>query len=674
LLLLTAATLAAEPVDMVVLLDTSTSMLPYYQDLVEYLIGGILRDYLRFGDTFHLIAFAGNSTVEIIQDMGTTEDIEAVLRHILLIHPLGQYTDLVRGFRFLHAYVQRLPEDSRKTILVMTDGKHEPPPGSEYDLNVDAVRAELFETARTIRRQGWEVRLLRLPSGESALGLQDTLPSIEVPTENEIPDQDERIADAVDSQDRSQRGPAEPEAAREAAPTAGPGPDAGSAEPSDETAPPPRSEQPVEHEPAEQPDAETPQQPEPSGEAPPADTDAAEPGPAEDSQSQEGPESEPPAVTDGGDLPAESELAEQPPADSSDAQDEPSDGDRQEPEPTPERDKQAEDRRETEDTRQPEDGHLPELSEELDAPLVEYDEDRHEELTSEALGIPQITFPGDLGSVGLQFDVPLGVRNVSGDRISLTLTRMEWDGTNILRRPAAVSVRPKGTATLPAPIALPADTSPGARTIRVRLTFRNDVRVSPTTGELSFVLQVPDDESAVSPDLLRYLWIGLLALVILAAVAAFFLLARRAMDRRGKSAGKKAETLPQIYYHEGEIVRPIEMRVVGQNPNVGMRNIHTLRPGTRLSVGGRNDAFLIFLVRVPGHVAELRFDGTVYTFVPIKPEFFPQLTAPLPSFLGQPISLLSKDGRRLTLYFREWVSPLQELNRIMHLTDRPGRH
>lgn len=684
LLLLTAATLVAEPVDMVVLLDTSTSMLPYYEDLVEYLIRGILRDYLRFGDTFHLIAFAGDSTVEIIQDMGTTEDIEAVLRHILLIHPLGPYTDLVRAFRFLHAYVQRLPEQSRKTILVMTDGRHEPPPGSPYDLDADAVRSELFETARTIRRQGWEVRLLRLPSGDEALGLQDSLPPIQVPPDDEIPDQQERLAEALEPENGAVPEADEPDAGTEGLPSSEPGPAAPPQEPTDDAAPSPETaaaeddsklapeaQQRESREPAEQPATET-AEPSPSAEAAPDDVQPAEPGPGVGPAAQPESETQEPPADDGQapqEAPGPTDTAE-PPAEGreplpSEDQEQPSAPDRPEPatQPTGEGT--------TEGDGQTEEDHLPELSEELDAPLLDYDEDRQEELTSEALGIPQVTFPGDLGSVHRRFIVPLGIRNFSDERISLTLTRMEWEDTNILRRSSSVSVQPGASATLRAPVALPTDTAPGARTIRVRLTFRNDLRVSPSTGELTFVLQVPE-EPAVSPDLLRSVWIGLLALVILAALVVFFLLARRAADRRGRPAAQKAETLPQVYYHEGKLHRPIEMRVVGQNPNVGMRNIHTLRPGARLSVGGRGDAFLIFLVRVPGHVAELRFDGTVYTFVPVKPEFFPELSAPLPSFLGQPITLLSKDGRRLTLYFREWISPLEELNRIMHLTDRPG--
>jgi hypothetical protein len=249
---------------------------------------------------------------------------------------------------------------------------------------------------------------------------------------------------------------------------------------------------------------------------------------------------------------------------------------------------------------------------------------------------------------------------------------MQWDDTNILRRPASVTVPPDASTSLRAPVALPEGTRAGEHTITVRLVFRDDERVSPSTGELSFTLQIPQ-EPAGSSQLLRFVWIGLLAILILAALVAFFFLARRATERRKGGGAGQAETLPQVYYHEGELRRPIEMRVVGQNPKVGMRNIHTLRPGTRLSVGGRKDAFFIFLVRVPGHVAELRFDGNVYTFVPTKPEFFPELSAPLPSFLGQPITLLSKDGRRLTLYFREWISPLEEVNRIMHLADKPGR-
>ena len=45
----------AGPMDLVVVLDTSASMSSSYRETSDYLIGPFLREFLRIGDTFHLI-------------------------------------------------------------------------------------------------------------------------------------------------------------------------------------------------------------------------------------------------------------------------------------------------------------------------------------------------------------------------------------------------------------------------------------------------------------------------------------------------------------------------------------------------------------------------------------------------------------------------------------------
>ena len=124
--------------------------------------------------------------------------------------------------------------------------------------------------------------------------------------------------------------------------------------------------------------------------------------------------------------------------------------------------------------------------------------------------------------------------------------------------------------------------------------------------------------------------------------------------------GRPAAQLPPL----------IEMRVSYQNPHVGFRNVRRLLPGTTRSVGGGASSYLVFLVKVPRRIGELRNDGGTYTFTTLRPEFFPTLTGPLKDCLGRDIPLTGAKGQRHTIIFREWVSVLDEINALMRSVRR----
>jgi hypothetical protein len=101
---------------------------------------------------------------------------ENLLRHrgvvsrVLLLSPLGKYTDLVAALKYLYEYTEDLSLQSRKTILILTDGIHDPPQGS---LNADGSKAreETNRIAQDIRKEGWDVNLLEYPlSGQTQAG------------------------------------------------------------------------------------------------------------------------------------------------------------------------------------------------------------------------------------------------------------------------------------------------------------------------------------------------------------------------------------------------------------------------------------------------------------------------------------------------------------------------
>ena len=163
-----------------------------------------------------------------------------------------------------------------------------------------------------------------------------------------------------------------------------------------------------------------------------------------------------------------------------------------------------------------------------------------------------------------------------------------------------------------------------------------------------------------------FVGLGILGLVCLALLG---LLIHRLVERgMSGSAGAAAPS-----YREIEPGEPaVEMVVEGQNRKIGTRNVRVIPKGGSRSVGGGRSAFVIFAYPTKPGIAELVRRGDDYAFKPVKTEYC-ESDHTVESCLNQPITVLSSVGRKVTVWFQRYVSPLERINRIMHLTDKPGR-
>ena len=114
--------------------------------------------------------------------------------------------------------------------------------------------------------------------------------------------------------------------------------------------------------------------------------------------------------------------------------------------------------------------------------------------------------------------------------------------------------------------------------------------------------------------------------------------------------------------------------VEDQNVNIGRRNIHLIKQGNTYTVGGEKSDFLIFLVPLPPHIGEIHYDGANCTFIPKKPEFFPDIgSEPVPDCIGKTIRVISERKYELTFRFEQFEDPLISLNRLLNSIDVPQR-
>ncbi len=167
----------AQQLDMIVLLDISESVFPIFDDLVGHLIQDTLTNHLRMGDYFHLITFADSPKIEVSQKIEAGDQAEEIVTYLLLLQPLGKYTDFISALKYLFHYTADLPSGREKVILVLTDGIHDPPPGSHFNRPEDEVKEELAKTTERIRSRGWDVRIMALPDERQGdkTNLLDTL-------------------------------------------------------------------------------------------------------------------------------------------------------------------------------------------------------------------------------------------------------------------------------------------------------------------------------------------------------------------------------------------------------------------------------------------------------------------------------------------------------------------
>lgn len=159
------------PIDLVVALDTSSSMHGSYKAVTEYAVGPLLKEFLRIGDTFHLIGFSGVPRTELSRQIEGSGDIETIIGRVLLMYPLDPHTDFVSALEYVRSYLADLPESRSKIVVFISDGEHAPAPGSPYaGISAEALNAKIDDSTARLKGNGWTFYFVKVPfSGDSPL-------------------------------------------------------------------------------------------------------------------------------------------------------------------------------------------------------------------------------------------------------------------------------------------------------------------------------------------------------------------------------------------------------------------------------------------------------------------------------------------------------------------------
>ena len=543
-----AASVSAANIDLVVMIDTSESMFPYFDDVTNYLIQDLLTAKLHAGDTFHLLSFSSTPELEISLAINSESAAQQAFGRILLLHALGRYTDLVAALQFLGSYVKELPETNPKQIILITDGVNDPPPGSPNKADPAVVQAAIVNAASAMRREGWTFNILKVPP---------------------------------------------------------------------------------------------------------------QPAPGEEGEKS----------------------------------------------------------------------YLADIAQALGVTIVPYKVNDSGNLTGRTTGFPDLSFPPALGKVGTVFTAPFHIKNWKTEPIIVKLSSIQSDGVELLQQHVSVPVPATGEAILNATIRLPLSYPKGDHQASIQLLFDDDPRISPTSGTLSFTYTGKGGLPIPRLTFLYVLYIILGLGVIYLLIRLFLYMRNKLSEapitgiargqamragavpvsalvsapahggRKLSSAGARAQAsathtpkrislmsvpsstispdhvrptvasirraIPRQPMQQAELPPLIEMRVDLQNHRVGFRNVHRISSGSARTVGGRFSSYLVFLVQVPAGIGEIRNVDGKYVFTPLRPEMFPALSGPLDDCLETDIPFVGPKGREMVLHFRQWVSPLEEINKLM---------
>ena len=150
--------------EIVILMDTSGTILPYYEDINNRVLSEINDKFVRKGDTVHVLSFNADARYEMSQKINSEKDMSRVVSRFLLLYQLGKSSDFLTGLQYARQYGSNLPDTKEKILIIISDGIFNPPESSPYkNYTDDQIKNEIGLLAGSIRKKGWKVYYVKLP-------------------------------------------------------------------------------------------------------------------------------------------------------------------------------------------------------------------------------------------------------------------------------------------------------------------------------------------------------------------------------------------------------------------------------------------------------------------------------------------------------------------------------
>ncbi|UTC51605.1 VWA domain-containing protein [Treponema sp. OMZ 855] len=754
---LSAQTTRQETADVIVLMDTSGTVLPYYEVINKRVLQSIISKFVRIGDSFHLISFSAVPHYEMSQKITTEADLSRVVSRFMLLYQLGQSADFLSGINFAGQYMTQLPSQQAKILIVISDGIFNPPASSPYrNYTGEQVKTELAKISASIRAHGWKVYYVKLPFPSDAVikdldgafyaGKLDATGSLDRSGVDSAVTSSGTASAGTGSASSGQKGyaadtgtNAQNKAAGSAGQTAGNSaqtPNTATGRVNTETG---RTDSPA----AAFSGSNTAQG---SG------TDAFTTANSNSATGNDGYTQNQAGTTDSSGMTGQN--TEHTAASAAGGQGTGTGTD-----------SAGQGLKEYTDVSQA-------FTENLGIEPSNLPEEGGVEFNDTAFPIPHIIFPERIETSGNTAELPLTIINEAAEPAEVQLQSVSLtagSGTQKQRlENIIVRIPPEGKSELTIRVSLPDSLrSEGQHRTDIRLDLAQQDKTFSQAAAVLLTVKPTFIQSLLQGNLL---WILLAALVfILILLLIIFILRRRAsepvkyaarmvgqqsdlrqqnnavrqtdLNRNQREAltasqtkyypeqlanktdprdtlnsfgsqtaaaasATKTETAAQFdhlaqersraaegrfallnsaeshinhrpglnhSYYSGRLnTKPsqsgmTELFVYNQTTLIGKRNIHVMKSGTRLSIGGsKSDDFLIFLVPFPANLAQVQYDGSDYRVSILKPEYFPYETSnTIYPCIGRDITAVSKKGYHVTFTFRGYEDPMVRLNTLL---------
>jgi Mg-chelatase subunit ChlD/uncharacterized protein YegP (UPF0339 family) len=165
-----------EPVDVIIALDKSSSMVEEIDAVKEYVRTAIIDQLLIPGDFLTVVAFYGKTQIPISAYLKTNEEKDNLSAAISRIDADGLYTDIGNALDVLGSELEKQSDsDRKKYLLLITDGKQEAPPESKYYSPDGSFNHEFLANTRIIQMKGWKIHVLGIGSEQAARELAQEL-------------------------------------------------------------------------------------------------------------------------------------------------------------------------------------------------------------------------------------------------------------------------------------------------------------------------------------------------------------------------------------------------------------------------------------------------------------------------------------------------------------------
>ena len=769
---LNAQTVPQGRADVIVLMDTSGTVLPYYEVINKRVLQSIISKFVRVGDSFHLISFSAVPHYEMSQKINTEADLSRVVSRFMLLYQLGQSADFLSGINFAGQYMTELPSRQEKILIVISDGIFNPPSSSPYrNYTGEQIKTELAKISGSIRAKGWKVYYVKLPFPSDAVikdldgafyaGKLDATGSLDRSGVDSAVTSSRTVSDSIgntangqkrdvpdtgmNTQNNAVTGTTGQSAGRNNAQTQGTtegAADTATRLGDNSMAANSSGSNTTQGQAAAVTDSNTVQ-----GVTDPFTTvgSNATAGNAIDAQNRADTPESPSTVE---------RTAENAAASATDGQGTGTGTD-----------SAGQGLKEYTDVSQA-------FTENLGIEPSNLPDEGGVEFNDTVFPIPHIIFPERIETSGNTVELPLTVINEAAESVEIQLRSVSVGANGkIQKQPlehSIVRIPSEGKNELTIRIALPDELrKEGQYHTDIRLDLAQQDKIFSQAAAVLLTVKPTFIQSLFNGNLI---WILIAALILIFIVLLFIFIFRRRASEPVKYAARmvgqqpdlkqqnntvrqtdfnrdhrspltasekkyypeqlgnktdprdtlnsfgsqtaaaavatQTETASQFEHLAQEHSRNIEGRfallnsadshinrrlglnrsyytgristkpsqsgmmelfVYNQNTSIGKRNIHVMKPGSRLSIGGhKNDDFLIFLVPFPANIAQVQYDGTDYRVSILKREYFPyEASNTIPNCIGRDITAVSKKGYHVTFTFRGYEDPMVRLNTIL---------